>query len=100
MVTGPDSLRSVPRDPEATERRAWIWHILFAASLGIPTGLAATDASTGLGTRTATVAVAALWSAAYLVAVRRHDAFDDLAPRKVFRRRGGEGRDERREEQR
>jgi len=72
------------RDAEAINRRAWIWHGLFAASLGIPTAIAAADPSASLGTRTATVALATVWAGLYLLLVRRVDDWDNLEGSRLF----------------
>lgn len=72
------------RDTEAISRRAWIWHGLFAAGLGIPTAIAATDPATGLGARTATVALAAVWAGLYLLLVRGVEDWDGLGGSRMF----------------
>ena len=72
------------RDTEAISRRAWIWHGLFAAGLGIPTAIAAADPSTGLGARTATVALATVWAGLYLLLVRGVDDWDGLGGSRIF----------------
>lgn len=72
------------RDADAINRRAWIWHSLFAASLGIPTAIAATDSSTSLGVRTATVALAAVWAGLYLLLVRGVEDWDGLGGSRIL----------------
>lgn len=80
----PDSDASAVRAGDALNQRAWIWHSLFAASLGIPTAIAAADVSASLGTRTATVALATVWAGLYLLLVRRVEDWDGLGGSRMF----------------
>lgn len=79
-----DSDAPAPRNAEEPSRRAWIWHSLFAASLGIPTAIAASDPSASLGTRTATVALATVWAGLYLLLVRRVTDWERLGGSRMF----------------
>lgn len=67
--------------PDATVRRVWVWHVLFAVSLLVPTVVTAVDTSTQPGSRSATIAIAAAWAALYLAFVQRVDDWDGLRSR-------------------
>ncbi len=77
----PVNAPAVTRPADAAVRRVWVWHALFAVSLLIPTASTATNAGVGLGPLSATVAIAAAWTALYLAFIQRVEDWDRLRQR-------------------